>query len=51
MNDFVARAAVLIYCCPVNRLYFGDNLKRPRAAREFPDASVDLVFAISNSQF
>jgi 16S rRNA G966 N2-methylase RsmD len=28
----------------VNRLYFGDNLKWLRDAREFPDASVDLVY-------
>jgi hypothetical protein len=28
----------------VNRLYFGDNLERLRDRREFPDASVDLVY-------
>jgi len=28
----------------VNRLYFGDNLKWLRDSREFPDASVDLVY-------
>jgi len=28
----------------VNRLYFGDNLGWPRDTREFPDASVDLVY-------
>jgi site-specific DNA-methyltransferase (adenine-specific) len=28
----------------MNRLYFGDNLKRLRDTREFPDASVDLVY-------
>jgi hypothetical protein len=28
----------------MNRLYFGDNLKWLRDAREFPDASVDLVY-------
>jgi len=29
---------------PVNRLYFGDNLGWLRNAKEFPDASVDLVY-------
>jgi hypothetical protein len=28
----------------VNRLYFGDNLEWLRDRREFPDASVDLVY-------
>ena len=28
----------------MNRLYFGDNLERMRDRREFPDASVDLVY-------
>jgi hypothetical protein len=28
----------------VNRLYFGDNLECLRDRREFPDASVDLVY-------
>jgi hypothetical protein len=28
----------------VNRLYFGDNLEWLRYRREFPDASVDLVY-------
>ncbi|HEY4258132.1 MAG TPA: hypothetical protein VGM66_13030 [Candidatus Udaeobacter sp.] len=28
----------------MNRLYFGDNLKWLRDTREFPDASVDLVY-------
>jgi site-specific DNA-methyltransferase (adenine-specific) len=28
----------------MNRLYFGDNLQWLRDAREFPDASVDLVY-------
>jgi hypothetical protein len=28
----------------VNRLYFGDNLKWRCDRREFPDASVDLVY-------
>jgi site-specific DNA-methyltransferase (adenine-specific) len=27
-----------------NRLYFGDNLEWLRDRREFPDASVDLVY-------
>jgi hypothetical protein len=31
-------------CCPVNRLYFGDNVKRLRTGKKFPDASVDLVY-------
>jgi hypothetical protein len=35
----------------VNRLYFGDNLEWLRDRREFPDASSDLVFPISNLQF
>jgi hypothetical protein len=30
----------------VNSLYFGDNLEWLRDRREFPDASVDLVFSI-----
>ena len=29
----------------MNRLYFGDNLEWLRDRREFPDASVDLVYA------
>src|SRR5206468_12471102 len=29
---------------PVNRLYFGDNLAWLRNTKEFPDASVDLVY-------
>jgi len=28
----------------VNRLYFGDNLGWRRNTKEFPDASVDLVY-------
>ena len=28
----------------MNRLYFGDNLEWLRDAKEFPDASVDLVY-------
>jgi hypothetical protein len=28
----------------MNRLYFGDNLEWLRDRREFPDASVDLVY-------
>jgi hypothetical protein len=28
----------------MNRLYFGDNLQWLRNAKEFPDASVDLVY-------
>ena len=28
----------------MNRLYFGDNLKWLSDRREFPDASVDLVY-------
>jgi hypothetical protein len=28
----------------VNRLYFGDNLKWLSDRKEFPDASVDLVY-------
>ncbi len=28
----------------MNRLYFGENLKWLRDRREFPDASVDLVY-------
>jgi 16S rRNA G966 N2-methylase RsmD len=28
----------------VNRLHFGDNLEWLRDRREFPDASVDLVY-------
>jgi hypothetical protein len=28
----------------MNRLYFGDNLKWPSDRKEFPDASVDLVY-------
>jgi site-specific DNA-methyltransferase (adenine-specific) len=28
----------------VNRLYFGDNLEWLRDSREFPDASIDLVY-------
>ena len=28
----------------MNRLYFGDNLKWLQNAKEFPDASVDLVY-------
>jgi len=28
----------------VNRLYFGDTLEWLRDTREFPDASVDLVY-------
>jgi len=28
----------------MNRLYFGDNLEWLRDSREFPDASVDLVY-------
>jgi len=28
----------------VNRLYFGDNLKWLSDQKEFPDASVDLVY-------
>jgi 16S rRNA G966 N2-methylase RsmD len=28
----------------VNRLYFGDNLTWLRNTKEFPDASVDLVY-------
>jgi 16S rRNA G966 N2-methylase RsmD len=28
----------------MNRLYFGDNLAWLRNAKEFPDASVDLVY-------
>src|SRR5438128_6595906 len=28
----------------MNRLYFGDNLSWLRNAKEFPDASVDLVY-------
>jgi site-specific DNA-methyltransferase (adenine-specific) len=31
-------------CRIVNRLYFGDNLEWLRDRREFPDASVDLVY-------
>ncbi len=27
-----------------NRLYFGDNLGWLRSTKEFPDASVDLVY-------
>ena len=29
---------------PVNRLYFGDNLGWLRNTKEFPNASVDLVY-------
>ena len=33
------------HCFPsVNRLYFGDNLGWLRHAKEFPDASVDLIY-------
>jgi len=28
----------------VNRLYFGDNLEWLRDRREFPDATIDLVY-------
>lgn len=46
----LSQVAVLIYCCPVNRLYFGDNLewlsdrKVCQSGSDFPDASVDLVY-------
>src|SRR5439155_18076704 len=28
----------------INRLYFGGNLKRPSNRKEFPGASVDLIY-------
>ena len=48
----LSQAAILIYCYPVNRFYFGDDLKWLsdrkvcQSGSDFPDASVDLVFSI-----
>src|SRR5437879_13643471 len=39
-----AQPPYLVKNKPMNRLYFGDNLKWLSDRKEFPDASVDLVY-------
>ena len=43
-NSLLAVARNISHCSHVNRLYFGDNLKWLSDRKEFPDASVDLVY-------
>ena len=44
-ENLLARLRTNCYSlCPMNRLFFGDNLGWLRDTKEFPDASVDLVY-------